>query len=48
MVTGIEAVESVEAGDVRYYDLNGVEIAAPTVPGVYVRVTGDRVTKIVK
>lgn len=48
VVTGIEAVESVEAGDVRYYDLNGVGIAAPTVPGVYVRVTGDTVTKIVK
>lgn len=45
IVTGIGTVEN--APDARWYDLQGMEIAAPTAPGVYIRVAGGSAAKVV-
>lgn len=47
IVTGIDVVESgSEDVSVRYFDLSGVEIKAPTEAGVYIRVADGKASKI--
>lgn len=47
-VTGVEDVlADMENGDAVYYNLQGVRVDKPTATGVYLRVQGNRTTKIV-
>lgn len=47
-VTGVEDVlAGYEDGEVVYYNLQGVRVAEPTAAGVYLKVQGKNVTKIV-
>lgn len=47
--TGIEAIESAAAADVRYFDLRGAEVPAGTTiaPGIYIRRSGDKAVKVI-
>lgn len=45
--TGIDGVVLIEDGAVRYIDINGVEVKNPS-KGVYIRVEGNKATKVVK
>lgn len=45
--TGIEGIESSEAADVRYYDVNGIEVNARDLEnGIYIRVSGGKAEKV--
>jgi hypothetical protein len=34
--------------DAQYYNLQGIRVPAPTAPGLYIRRSGTRTTKILK
>lgn len=46
--SGVETVEADSNESVRWFNLQGVEIAAPEAPGIYIRKTGNKVEKIRK
>lgn len=48
LTTGVEAVDASDApGQVRFYNLQGIEVAGPNpAPGIYIRRSGSRVEKV--
>ncbi|MDE6655142.1 MAG: Omp28-related outer membrane protein, partial [Muribaculaceae bacterium] len=46
-VAGITGVEADSVDDVRYFDLMGVPVQNPEKGRIYIRVTGDKATKII-
>ena len=47
-VSGVEGVEATKnAGEIRFFNLQGIELANPEKGGVYIRLQGDKAEKIV-
>lgn len=46
IMTAIETLTGEPEGEARYFDLNGIEIARPNTPGVYVRVCRGHAVKV--
>ena len=44
--SAIEAIEAENAGDVRYFNLNGIEVTNPTTGAVYLKVEGKKAVKV--
>jgi hypothetical protein len=45
--TGIESIEADENTPAVYYNLQGIEVANPS-EGIFIKVQGNKVTKVVK
>ncbi len=45
-LTGVDTLTAPEATETRYYNLDGTEVKDATIPGVYLRRQGTKVTKI--
>lgn len=35
-----------ECGEVKWYSISGYQVSAPNVPGIYIKVSGGRATKV--
>ncbi len=44
--SGVETIDADENAEVKYYDLQGNKVVAP-VKGLYIRVAGDKATKVI-
>jgi hypothetical protein len=47
VATGIESIEADENAPAVYYNLQGIKVANPS-EGIFIKVQGNKVTKVVK